>query len=286
MERHAVNAKQALELLESNNYSNESISELAGVLGTMEFKNDSFKKARRLTRQSLLAPNDNSLAQAEWIGREIDQISIEPWIDKIEYGYEARTFDYLYAKNYQKTLDEALHWVMDQPFSKRACHFVSYFCIGLTENYPLAIEVGELGAKSNPDHFPILNNLAFAYISSGDFVNAEGILEQLSKLVTDARTQCFALATTGYYYYRKKDIILGKEFYEKAIEVATGSNLQDLKKLAEANFLREKCIAGELSYLLAINALEKIKQGIKKVDLEEQLNHIAETITKKFHKVR
>lgn len=284
MERHAVNAKTGIELLESHNYNNQAITELAGVLGTMEFKNDSLKKARKFTRQSLLAPNDNSLAQAEWISREIRDISIEPWIDKIAYGYEARTFEYLYSKNYVKTLDESLRWVMDQPFSKRACHFVSYFCIGPTQKYNLAIEVGELGANSNPTHFPILNNLSFAYSSVGDFVKAEKTLEKLASLVSDAREQCFALATTGYYYYRSKDLITGEECYQRAISLAVKNNFSDLKRLAEASLLREKFFAGQISYLQTANALDTIKEEAKRYGTEDQVNYIAAAVKSEYLK--
>lgn len=285
MERHAVNAKTAIELLESNKYSNQSITELAGVLGTMELKNNSLKKARKFTRQSLLAPNDNSLAQAEWISREIKDISIEPWMDKISYGYEARTFEYLHANNFDKTLDESLRWVMDQPFSKRACHFVSYFCIGPIQKYKLAIEVGELGANSNPDHFAILNNLSFAYSSVGDFSKAESTLEKLVNLVTDARELCFALATSGYYYYRTKDLITGEEFYQKAISNAVKNNFSDLKRLAEASLLREKYLAGQLSYLQTINALDIVRDEAKKYGIEEQINYIIAMIKLEFSKL-
>ncbi|WP_341836848.1 hypothetical protein WJU16_03010 [Chitinophaga pollutisoli] len=285
MERHAVNAKRGREIVDSKNFSNESITELAGVLGTMELKNDSVKNARKLTKQSLLAPNDNSLAQAEWIAHEISEISIEPWLNKMELGFEARTLEFLHNRNYAKCLHESLLWVMDQPFSKRACHFVSYLCTGLTENYETAIEVGELGAKTNWDYFPIINNLTFAHISAGNLTRAKELLEHMTTMSMSSREQCFALATVGYYYYRSKEYVAGRESYQKAIDLAAKNNYDDLKKLATANLLREGYLAGESQYVIVMAALEKISKDGEDLNLEEQIKHII-TSVKKEHEVK
>lgn len=282
MDRNAVNAKRGFELLDSKNYSNESISELAGVLATMELNNAEVKKARRLTQQSLLAPNDNSLAQAEWISREVNGISIEPWIDKIGYGYEARTFEHLYHKRYEGCLSQAMQWVVDQPFSKRACHFVTFFCTALNDNFDTAIEVGKLGAECNPTYFPILNNLAFAQISAGHLIEAKVTLEKLAALAATSREQCFTLATTGFYYYRSKDIMTGRQLYQRAIEIATKAGLEDVRGLAEANLLKESCLSGELPFIVAVDSLKALKT--KEPVLESQIDHMVEEISKAYNR--
>lgn len=273
MGRNPVNLKPALAMIESKNYSNAAISELAGVLATMEFHSKEFKKARKFTRQSLLAPNDNSLAQAEWLSQSVADISVAPWIDKVTLGFEARSFEYLHAKEYSKSLEEATNWLLDQPFSKRASHFVSFLCTGLMSKYDLAVEVGELGRRSNPNYFPILNNLAFAYISKGDFVNGEKMLEELIRSANGTEEKIFAMATTGFYYFRTNDVITGKEFYQRAIEWSQRANLPNMKELAEAHYLREISLAGQLPSHVAISAIE----NLKRVD-KEQRKHLIDTL--------
>jgi hypothetical protein len=261
MGRHATNAKRGLEMLKVRNYTNESISELAGVLGTLEYENDDTKQARKLTRQSLLAPNDNSLAQAEWLSREITDIPIEPWIDKVPLGYEARAYEHYFNNLLETSLREAMHWVLDQPFSKRACHFASYLSTALLGNHQLAIEVGELGACSNPDFFPIFNNLTYAYVSKGDFPSAE---------------------TNLNYKYRSGDIISGREYYTLAIDTAKKNNLGELKLLAEANLIRESCLAKEISLSSAFRALDILKQNHKEFDTSLQIKTITKTLISSF----
>jgi tetratricopeptide (TPR) repeat protein len=283
MGRFAVNAKSGVEMLESKSYSNQSISELAGVLATMELKNASVKKAKKFTQQSLLAPNDNSLAQAEWISREVNDISLQPWIDKIDQGFEARAFEYLYNKRYEVCLSEAMKWVIDQPFSKRAAHFVTFFCTALTDNYETAIEVGQLGADCNPDYFPIWNNLGFAQVSAGDLHAARGTLERLNGLAKTDREKCFALATTGFYYYRSKESDIGRELYREAIEIATKTGMHDVRDLAAANLMRESCLSGEVPLPMAMDALKGLKA--KDPGLAEQIDHMVADISKAYYRI-
>lgn len=279
MGRHAVNAKKGIEILRAKSYTNESLSELAGVLGTLEFDNNDIRQARKFTRQSLLAPNDNSLAQAEWLSREITDIPIGPWMDKVTLGYEARAYEHYFNNLLQTSMQEAMRWVLDQPFSKRACHFASYLATALLDNHQLAIDVGELGACTNPDYFPIFNNLAYAYVSKGDFVAAEKALNRMKALAKTPKEHCYAFATEGYYQYRSGDILSGRESYILAIETAKRANFEELRILAEANHIRESWVAREINLATALERLETLKAKHKEFDTSAQIKQIHKILT-------
>jgi len=44
-------------------------------------------------------------------------------------------------------------------------------------------------------------------------------------------------------------------------------------------------LSGELSFLLTVSALQEIKQNGKELNLEEQVNHIVETVKKEYSKI-
>ena len=55
--------KQGLYLINSNNFNPFHLTELSSSIGTVELINGSYKKGKKLFNTSLIAPNDNSLAQ-------------------------------------------------------------------------------------------------------------------------------------------------------------------------------------------------------------------------------
>jgi hypothetical protein len=64
IEKPSKLAGRALNILDSKRYLPSATTELSGALGMLEYSHGSDKKARRLIRQSLILPTENSVAQA------------------------------------------------------------------------------------------------------------------------------------------------------------------------------------------------------------------------------
>lgn len=278
-ERTSKYVKLGFELTDSKRFPDAIISELSGMLGTLEMNNDAFKSARRMTNKSLLAPNDNSLAQAEWIARQISDINIDPVLINMEYAYEARAFEHLYAWRFNEALQEGINWVVDQPFSRRAFHFVSYISMCLTGNFELAIEICEFGLKSNPDAFALINNLVFSYAYLGKLEKAKNLIPRLIGSVSSEGEKVFLLATQGFVFYRCMDYVSGKALYQQSIKLAeTRKDFLNLKSLAEAYLIREQFIANEITFTSANEKLQDLVKNEKTFDVIAQVQSITNSI--------
>jgi tetratricopeptide (TPR) repeat protein len=277
LERFSTNIKAGIQILNSNNYSNESLSELASMIGTVELYEGSVKNARKWTNKSLNAPNDNSLAQAEWISRHISDVSFNPWLSKVEYAYEARAHELLHNKEYQSSMEEGFNWVIDQPFSKRAVTFASYIACGIIGDYDHAIEICKFGLMTNPNSFLILNNLAYSLACNNQTNEAAKYLEKMSLSFEAENEKVVFHATDGLIDYRSGKLESGKEKYLKAIDLASKQKDENVVLRAETNFLREQLIAKEITLGAFKEKIQKIWSDSKTIDKEE-LKAIMKTI--------
>jgi hypothetical protein len=83
------------EMISSKNSSPFSISELASSISTVELLNGKRKKSRDLLESALISPNDNSLAQIEWINNKEDFFELDIKRFKVDNNFEALTLDSL-----------------------------------------------------------------------------------------------------------------------------------------------------------------------------------------------
>lgn len=266
-ERFSNNVKKGLELIESKNYSPGSISELASMIATSEMFNGGFKNARRLAGTSLQSPNDNTLAQAEWLSRHLSNIHYYEWLDRIEFTYEAKAHEFLYKGNYDKALEEGFNWMIDQPFSQRAVQFTSYISSALIKNAKNTVEVCSFGLRSNSESFEITSNLTYARAILNETNEARKQLANLKLFARQEEHYVYINANEGLINFREKNYPEGEAFYKKAIGLAEKIKRPNLKRIALINFIREKCFANMLSK----------EEAIKQV-LEVQKEHGSSTV--------
>lgn len=278
--RTPKNMKLAIEHVESGRISPAITSELSGMLATTQYKFGDERKAKKMVKSSLQQPNDNSLAQAEWLIRQMPSADIATDLNNIDLAFEARAHENFFMSQFEKAIHEGVNWIIDQPFSKRAAHFVSYLCVSLVAKYDLAIEVCEFGLQSNPDAFVLHNNMAFAYASMDSLEKAKALLPRMQGLADSDRNRIYCLALEGYIAYKEKKYSEGKKFYEEAIELAISAGEPDLTIRAKAYLTKELFLAGEIAYGVAISILQGLKQMQVGFDLLSLINVIIEQVKK------
>lgn len=113
--------KKGIALVESNSFSPFMITELTGAIATTELLNGNRKKSRKMFRKSLVSPNDNSLAQIEWILNSKDKDLLDRSEIKVttKCNYEALAISNFYKKNLVEALNNTCQWFCDMPYSKR-----------------------------------------------------------------------------------------------------------------------------------------------------------------------
>ena len=141
--------KKAQKLVESKNYSFFELNELLSALATEELNSGSIKNSRKLFNQSLISPNDNTLAQAVWANRHINNINIyENSFEKIPNIFEAKAYKHFNLKEWGSSMSNALQWFIDQPFSREPASFGSFIACTVLERYEEAIKLCNYGGYS------------------------------------------------------------------------------------------------------------------------------------------
>ena len=276
--RFSPNIKKGIELIDSKNCASFEISELASMIGTIELYNGATKKAKKFVQKSLEAPNDNSLAQAEWISRQIDHIGFNIWLEKVDFAFEAKAHEFLYKKKYKESLKEGFNWVIDQPFSKRAVQFSSYTACALLNDHKSAIDICHFGLRSNPENFEIINNLVYAYALDNQISNAKRWLAKLILFAKEEKHKIFIYANEGLISFREKNAELGRTHYNNALQLAEKLKEHNLKQSAEINFLREEYLNNTLSKEKAMSIIKSIQKDKHLLQVNDEIQAVLNEI--------
>jgi hypothetical protein len=119
------NLRVAQKLLDSGRYAPSETTELASALGSVELRAGSLRAARKLFRQALTAPTDNTVAQAQWASEHVHGLHVDPLALRAPTSWEARAYDARTAGDLGRAVDEARMWQRDQPFASRPAEFGS-----------------------------------------------------------------------------------------------------------------------------------------------------------------
>ena len=244
-------AKSAYKVVEDENFSESARTELYSSLATLELETGGSKKARRLFEKSLIAPNENSLAQALW-ARKLLAASrvIEPTANVVR-RFEADARAAMQEDNYDVALDEGTKWFQDQPFSKRAALFTSYLSSTL-EKYENSVHILNSSLRANKGNAGLVNNLAFALGSIGKVPEAQDALSKIDPTTIDESADVALCATSGLLAFRKGLLDLGRSLYREAIEKASQLGLKNYESLAKIYLAREEILAGTNEALSAL----------------------------------
>lgn len=236
--------KRGNEIIDSNSYSPFSTTELAASIGTVHLLAGDRKKCRKMFTKSLVSPNDNSIAQVEWVLNSKDKSLFDKDAINIktQHSYEAMAIKNFYNNNLIEALNNACQWFCDMPFSKRPVMMGS--CVAdLLNNKNLAITFLKKGLMSNSNDCQLLNNIAYYYALENNLDEANKYIEKIdNKFVGEIDGICIT-ATKGLIKFREKDFESGRDFYLQAIDSTNSIRNKELNYKAILNYTREEIIA-------------------------------------------
>lgn len=299
LKRNSKFIKKGVELIASKNYSPFSYTELASNIGTIEMQNGGHKKSRQFFKQSLVAPNDNTLAQIEWASRHDKMLEISLDTYDTKKKFEALTFDTYYKGQFEQTLSHCIHWFFDQPYSKHPALFGSNIAATHVKDQAKAIALVKAGLMSHPNDPALINN--YAYSLSLDDRPDEALIEldkiRHSSNVPEETKVCLK-ATRGLALFRtriEQNIEEGRKLYKEALEDAKEIKNQNLMCVALLNYSREELLydqhnAAEVLKLVDLipkniienpaikylreEIIQQCTNGIQKIDTKEKSNII------------
>lgn len=270
-------------LITSQNYSPFSCSELASAIGTLEMANGSRKKCLKFINQALIQPNDNSLAQAEWLAAENNdlQFTFHDY-SSLKYKAEADTRYEYFRQNYDSAFRHSVDWVEDSPYDKASILFSSHIAYAFLKDYQSASRILNIGLIANPTETILLNNLAYVYALNGQIEEAERIVSRIPSLQYGASTDATIChtATNGLIQFRKGKIEEGRRLYLEAITKAKEYAIdRTLLNKAILNYLREELVAQTCSATDAIEILSKLD-----TEQDKEMSRLREDVVEEIKK--
>ena len=237
--------RDAKRLLDSNNLTPLSYSELAAGLGTLEAAHGQDKRAKRLFRVALRDPSDNSVAQAEWLER-VHQISTghQQHLSN-PFTNEARAWEHYVNSRFNEAKNEAIKWLRDEPYSFRAAGFAAFLDELTSTNPQDAVVIIRRSAEANPSNAMVLNDISYYLAVTGDIGEAHRQFSRIDESRLDGRGRVFWHATAGLLAFREGEPGFARESYQRAIELARVLGLSELEAIAYYNLAREEALAGE-----------------------------------------
>ncbi|MCP4986143.1 MAG: hypothetical protein GY928_08775 [Colwellia sp.] len=273
--------KKGRQMIKSGKYAPFSLTELAASIGTLEFSNGNRRKTKELLQTALVSPNDNSLAQFEWISNKMFLFEINPIDYEVHNKYEALAREYYHNKQWDQALKSSVSWFCDLPFSKQPVMYGSHIANDILDKREIAIKLLRAGLVSHPNDAQIINNLAYSLALGNNLSEAESYIRKLrnwSKI--DPITKICLNATNGLISFRKGQQDKGRYLYLKAIEETRSSKNGNFKWLAELNYAREE-ILYKTEY---VESVIKIVNKIPEKTEYPQVNKLKESVIKMYHK--
>ena len=270
-------AKSGLLKINSSKFHPFSTSELSSALATLEMRNGKIKNSKKLFNDSLIHPNDNSLAQAEWASqKEIRLDSVNPQKFNLSNSFEALARDCNEKGEWEKAIKYSKDWFLDMPYSKGAVIFGYDIALHKLKDTSQASDIGKLGLISHPNDPSLINNIMYTLSLSNNTNEAEILFNKIknSKLDKLNSTNICLTATKGLLNYRKGNIAEGRRLYIEAMDLAKELGNDELTNLALVNFAREEILATKI---YDSELLEKLKQ-LKKKSKDEKVLEIIDQV--------
>ncbi|WP_297337352.1 hypothetical protein [Algoriphagus sp.] len=282
MGRFSPLIKEGKRLLDSNNFSDYELTELSSSLGTLEFKDGSFKKAKGFFEKSMKMPNDNSLAQLEWVSKDEQRFQINPFqFDKVINPFEARALELYERGNWKDAFYNSIKWFLDMPFSKRPALLGSYIAGSLLNDKKAAIILCQVGLQANPYDPTLLNNLVYNLATSDNQQMLDAYVPQMMEIDINGlpnESKVTFQATLGLVSLKRGDTELGMKMYKVAIQNATNIRNDYLKNLAIANFAMELINLNSPEQMIYIDLVRNMKIPEKHKDLQQLQSEILKKI--------
>jgi len=254
-----------------------TLAELAGTIGTLELNSQSTRRAKEAFRLAARCPNENTLAQLQWISNRLSvPVNIEASC-RPEATFEADAIAHFRAEEYEQALDSAVKWMRFQPFTTRPADLASFISSVALEDYNTSIALLKEALVASPDSFILRNNLVFALASKGQTEEAFESMRHVDTGRLSPKDAAVASATSGLIAFRRGEIERGRGLYSAAIRDFGRLGDKHRAVIAEVFWAREEHLARtKQSAEVVASALSKSKH-LKGYKVVEQLKRITQS---------
>jgi tetratricopeptide (TPR) repeat protein len=243
-ERRPASIKVGQRLIASQGLPPSQVSELAGSLATEEMNAGAGRAAKKLFALALVDPTENTVAQAEWASSDLRGIPLEPRHLLVPHSFEARALDARAHSKWRRALEESWRWLLDQPFSRAPALFGSYLAGIALDDQKEAIRIARFGLVANPGDRLLRNNLVVSLALDGSLAEAQREYDAIAPEKADAALRATLDATAGLLAYRSGRAGMGREHYERALEMLRSPRVERMRAVAALHLAREELRSG------------------------------------------
>ena len=209
---------KAKDLVENDSLTPFARSELAASLGTVEMKNDSIKRGKKIMRKAIIDPTENALAQVGWAAAafKIDFDGLVKLTSTVPASYEATAVQRYYDKKFKESLEASKKWSRFQFLSSRPIIHATYISSCMLNDDLGAIDIFDNALPAQKDSPLAINNYAFALARIGRTEEAADKLRQCLHKASREEELVIA-ATMGLICFRERDVEGGRRLYDNAV---------------------------------------------------------------------
>lgn len=215
------------------------LSELGSALATDEMSSGNDRRAKKLFKQALIKPTENSLAQALWAKTHI-VLEQQNALLELPRSFEANARFLFQAEKWEQTLIATQGWQNDEPFSARPAILGSFLASAAKEDFATGEQMARIGLNANPADPTLLNNLAFAQASAGKTDDAASTLSRVPRADLTPEQEIVILATEGLIQFRSGNSESGRAKYREAMNTARERKLPSILVRASIHLAREE----------------------------------------------
>ena len=268
MNRTSRNIKAGREIVLSDTVSPFSSSELCFAICKEDYDAGKKKDWQSMFGLGLRAPNENTLAQAEFIAREETRMRFDyDQYDAVSHKNEADTRNFYSLDKYEEAFISSLKWMRDYRFSHEPTAFASDITCTFLKQYDYSADIIKRWLESHPHDYPMVNNLVYVLALSDKIEEAEKYLSSINlkqSLADNTDNGICLIATEGLIQYRKKNIEEGRALYQLSIDTAKRLRKKELAGKARLNMIREEIHCVENYDPSLLNELDSLSTGFDK----------------------
>ncbi|MCC2545507.1 hypothetical protein LJY25_03555 [Hymenobacter sp. BT175] len=289
--RYSPLIKQGLLLITDKNIAPHSLTELASSIGTEEYGSGGIKKARDFFNIALKRPNDNTLAQIEWISQRDNQFQFNPLrYNHLVHPFEANALDALEKGLWEEAMINGVKWFFETPYNKQSVYFCIFLLDLIFDMYDEAIEFCKAGLRIHPEDPGLINNMVYLKIMANN-TNTKGLDKYLTafskkdiKSLSNEQRVNYS-ATIGLVNFRLGYTERGVALYQHAIKLAEDLKQPEIANIAFINLTREIFLADmadKNNYLTKLEDISRttdsliikaaIERTLKKLKAQSPLN--------------
>lgn len=245
-----------------------NLTELASSVAMEEYKSGAVKKSRSYFTQALQRPNENTLAQLEWLSIADYRFPFNPtsYQKFVPHPFEANAFECLQKDQWEAAAMNAIRWFLDAPYNRLSVALCVFLLISFFEKYEEAIKFCQAGLQIHHNDEILINNLIYCHAMLGTQDKIPDIIKRfklIDGLTLTPLIHMAHLATFGLLLFREGAISEGRLMYEEALRIAAKNNDDYRGNIALINYAREIVIANEPDKQTFIARITKMRAEAK-----------------------